>query len=301
MENDSVTLIEVGSRDGLQREEPLSTETKLKMIEALVATGLRRLQVTSFVHPDLVPQMADAEKLCAHLPERDEVVYSGLALNDVGVERAADAGLSHVDLSVSTSDTHSRKNAGMPLEEARTSLLEIIELAQDRGLHVRAGLQCVFGCAYEGTVPVSRVVEMAREIVEAGAEWLSLADSTGMAGPRQVEEVVSRVQEVAGETPIILHLHDTRGLGLANVWAGVEAGVRHFDTAFGGAGGCPFIPGATGNIATEDTIYLLERLGIEVEADRDAIAEVSLRAEDLLDKTLPGKHHRLYERQPAAP
>jgi hydroxymethylglutaryl-CoA lyase len=299
MENDSVTLIEVGPRDGLQREEPLSTETKLKMIEALVATGLRRLQVTSFVHPDLVPQMSDAEKLCAHLPERDEVVYSGLALNDVGVERAADAGLSHVDLSVSTSDTHSRKNAGMPLEEARTSLLEIIELAQDRGLHVRAGLQCVFGCTYEGAVPVDGAVRMAREIVEAGVEWLSLADYTGMAAPNQIKEVVSRVQGVAGETPIILHLHDTRGLGLANVKAGLEAGVRHFDTAFGGAEGCPFISGAAGTIATEDTIYLLKRLGFAVDADRDALAEVSLRVEDLLGTRFPGKHPHLHERKQA--
>lgn len=299
METDSVTLIEVGPRDGLQREEPLSTEAKLEIIEGLVVAGLRRLQVTSFVHPELVPQMADAEELCARLPERDGVVYSGLALNDVGVERAADAGLSHVDLSVSTSDTHSRKNANMPLEEAWASLLEMIDLAQSQGLGVRAGLQCVFGCVCEGAVPVDRVVRMAREIVEAGAEWLSLADSTGMAAPNQVKEVVSRVQDVAGETPVILHLHDTRGLGLANVKAGLEAGVRHFDTAFGGAGGCPFIPGAAGNIATEDTIYLLERLGFEVDGDRDAIAEVSLRVEDLLGTRFPGKHPRLHERKHA--
>lgn len=299
MANDSVTLIEVGPRDGLQREESLSTEAKLEVIEGLVDAGLRRIQVTSFVHPELVPQMADAEELCARLPEREDVVYSGLALNDIGVERAAVAGLSHVDLSVSTSDTHSRKNANMPLEEAMASLLEMIALAQDYGLRVRAGLQCVFGCAYEGDVPVDRVVDMAREIVEAGAEWLSLADSTGMADPRQIEAVVSEVQAVAGETPLILHLHDTRGLGITNVRAGLAAGVRHFDTAFGGAGGCPFIPGAAGNIATEDTIYLLERLGFEVDGDRDAVAEVSLRVEDLLDTRFPGKHPRLHERRHA--
>jgi len=299
MESDSVMLIEVGPRDGLLCEDPLSTGAKLEIIEGLVAAGLRRLQVTAFVHPELVPQMADAEELCARLPERDDVVYSGLALNDVGVERVADAGLSPVDLSVSTSDTHSRKNANMPLEEARASMLEMIDLAQSRGLRVRAGLQCVFGCTYEGAVPVDRAVRMAREIVEAGVEWLSLADSTGMAAPNQIKEVVSRVQGVVGETPIILHLHDTRGLGLANVKAGLEAGVRHFDTAFGGAGGCPFISGAAGNIATEDTIYLLKRLGFAVDADRDALAEVSLRVEDLLGTRFPGKHPHLHERKQA--
>ena len=289
-----VTLTEVGPRDGFQFEEkPIPTDLKLEIIEGLVSAGLRRIQVTSFVHPKWVPQMADAEALVARLPAHPDVVYTGLALNVRGVERAHRAGLTHVDLSIATNETHSRDNANMTVAEGIRQAEEMIALAHRYGLHPQLGLQTVFGYAAPGDTPLKDVVGLCRRFAALGVDSLSLADSTGMANPVMIRERVQAVQDVAGDTPLVLHLHDTRGLGMANVVAALACGIDHFDTALGGMGGCPFIPGATGNIATEDTACLLEQLGIETGIDLAGVAACSQRMAAFLGKAFSGKLYRL--------
>ncbi len=288
-----VELCEVGPRDGFQFEEtPIPTELKLEVLHALVAAGLRRIQATSFVHPKWVPQMADAEELIARLPENG-VIFTGLALNVRGVERAHDAGLSVVDISIATNEKHSLDNANMSVAEGVLQAEEMIRLAHEYGMQAQLGLQTVFGYATPGDTPLSEIVALARRFADLGIESLSLADSTGMANPLMIEDRVQAVHEVIGKTPLVLHLHDTRGLGMANVVAALGVGVSRFDTSFGGMGGCPFIPGATGNISTEDTLYLLDQLGINTGIDLGSVAACSRRMEEFLEKRLPGKMHRL--------
>jgi hydroxymethylglutaryl-CoA lyase len=237
--------------------------------------------------------MADAEEVVRRIVRRPGVTYSGLVLNGRGVERAVAAGLEAVDLSISTSDTHSQKNANRSLHEARADVRLMIRAARSQGLRTRVGLQCAFGCAYEGAIPLDRVVEMSREIVAEGVAALSLADSTGMANPRQIADVLERVLPVAGEVPLVLHLHDTRGLGLSNLLAGLQAGVTRFDTGFGGLGGCPFIPGASGNIATEDSVNMLEAMGVATGVALEPVIRAARRMEEFLGRSLPGKIHAL--------
>ena len=293
---DRVGIVEVGLRDGLQNQpRTLPTEVKLELLAGLLDAGVTRVQVASFVHPGKVPQMADAEALVAALPQREGVVFSGLALNRRGVERAAAAGLGHVDVSMSASDAHSRRNAGMGLEEAEAHLLETIALARDLGLAVRGGVQCAFGCGMD-EVPPERVVRLASRIAEAGVEELAIADSAGLADPVRVEGLVHEVRAAAPGVPLVLHLHDTRGLGIANLVAGLRAGVTRFDTAFGGLGGCPFIPGAAGNVATEDVVHLLDALGVETGIDLEAICRVSARAAEALEVEMDSRIFALWRR-----
>jgi hydroxymethylglutaryl-CoA lyase len=289
-----VELCDVGPRDGFQFEEQfIPTDVKVETIAALADAGLPRIQVTSFVHPEWVPQMKDAEEVCERLPERDDVTYAGLALNQKGLERAHAAGLSQVDLSIATHDAHSRDNANVTVDEAVVQAEEMIRYAHEHGLDVQMGFQTVFGYEAPGDTPISQVVEMSRHFAGMGVESLSLADSTGLANPRTIQECVEAVQPVIDDMPLVLHLHDTRGLGLANVYAALECGVDRFDTSLAGMGGCPFIEGATGNIATEDTTYLLDGLEIETGIDRTAVGQASRRIETELGKEFPGKLHRL--------
>ena len=293
-----VQLCEVGPRDGFQFEDtPIPTGRKLEIITALADAGLPRIQVTSFVHSKWVPQMADAEDVVAGLPERGDVVYSGLALNLKGLERAHAAGLSHVDLSIATNDQHSRANANMTVDEAVEQAEAMVEYAHAHGLQAQMGLQTVFGYVAPGDTPLDRVCALAERFAARGIESLSLADTTGMANPAMIRECVEAVQTVIGDVPLVLHLHDTRGLGLANVMAALEGGVRRFDTALAGMGGCPFVPGAAGNIATEDTAYLLRELGIGTGVDIHAVAEAARRIASFLDASFPGKLHQLVDRQ----
>ncbi len=291
---DSVTIIEVGPRDGLQREEQLiSVDEKVDLIIRLIAAGIRRIQVTSFVHPRLVPQMADAEELCALIPRQPNVIYSGLALNLKGVERAWQAKLNHIDISVSASDAHSRRNANRSIKEALAEFEAMVELARAHQMKVRGGIQCAFGYQSANDVQTETVVELARHHLELGVDELALADSSGFANPHELADLLNRIVPLAGKTPIILHLHDTRGMGLANVLAALPLGVRHFDTAFGGLGGCPFIDGATGNIATEDTVYMLEAMGIKTGISLDQLSQISRTFEQRLSRPLPGKIYQL--------
>ncbi len=289
-----VTLCDVGPRDGFQYEPtPIPTDLKVEIITALVDAGLPVIQVASFVHPRWVPQMSDAEDVCRRLPEVPGVRFTGLALNVRGVERAHTAGLRSVDLSIATNEQHSRDNANMTVSEGLAQAVEMVRLAHRYGMQPQMGLQTVFGYAAPGDTPLRLVLDMAVRFADLGIESLSLADSTGMAHPLMIEERVRAVQAVLGDVPLVLHLHDTRGLGLANVMAALGCGVTRFDTSLAGMGGCPFIPGATGNIATEDTVYLLDSLGITTGIDREAVAAASRRLEAFLGASFPGKLHRL--------
>ena len=293
-----ITIEEQGLRDGLQSEKPfIPTGKKLELIGEVADAGVKRIQVTSFVHPKLVPQMADAEDVCRGLDWSRDVVYSGLVLNTKGTERAANAGLKHVGASISASDTHSRKNANASLTEARQRFAEMVKVGKEHGLTIRGGLQCVFGCRFEGAIDPNVVFDMIKEQLDLGIDELALADSTGMANPRSIQEISSKVMELAGDKPVYLHLHDTEGKGLANALAAMQVGVAHFDTAFGGTGGCPFIKGATGNISTEDMVFMLGQMGIDTGIDVDKIATVSRSLEEFFTKQFSGKVHRVIGRE----
>jgi hydroxymethylglutaryl-CoA lyase len=293
-----VILEEQGLRDGFQSlPQIIPTEKKVAYIHKLLDAGIKRIQVVSFVHPKLVPQMADAEDIIKLLPKRDDVVFSGLALNVKGVERAAQAGLKHLAISISASDTHSQKNARMTLPEAKTEFREMVKRANTEGVVVRGGIQCAFGCRYEGLISEKLVLDLVIHHLDTGIQELALADSTGMANPAQMKRLMRKVVKLAGHIPVALHLHNTENKGLANVYAALEAGIRQFDTAFGGLGGCPFIKSATGNIATEDTAHMLHQMGFETGIDIKKIADISMDFQQYIGSPLQGLLYKLYEKE----
>ncbi len=291
---DKITLIEVGPRDGFQLEKELiPTELKAEIICGLADAGLKQIQVTSFVHPAKVPQMADADELIKRLPKKQGTVFTSLVLNTKGVERARIAGLEHIEVSISASSTHSMKNSGMSLDQAFEQGKEMIRLSQKYNMSVSAGIQCAFGCVYEGNIPSERILKIARDFKSLGVERLSISDTTGMANPLSIKKLLEKLMPDAGDLPVVLHLHDTHGLGLANVMAAMECGIKYFDTALAGMGGCPFVTGAAGNIATEDTAYLMESMGIATGIDISKVAKCSKRMEEFLGKQFPGKMYRI--------
>jgi hydroxymethylglutaryl-CoA lyase len=294
----NVIIEEQGLRDGLQSEaKVVPTEKKLEIIDALINAGVKRIQIASFVNPKLIPQMADAENLCAGLKKRHGVVYSMLVLNPKGMQRAADAGGSHVTASISASNTHSQRNAGMTLDEARRQLCEMVAIGKKSGLSVRGGIQCVFGCRYEGKIDPNTVMDMLKEQLDQGIDEIELADTTGMADPRSILEICGSVGTLTEDKPVYLHLHDTEGKGLANALAALQVGITHFDSAFGGMGGCPFVKGASGNISTEDLVFMLEQMGIATGIDVSKIAAVSRSLEDFFNRRFSGKMHHLLNRE----
>jgi hydroxymethylglutaryl-CoA lyase len=294
----SVFIEEQGLRDGLQSEgKVVSTAKKFEIINAMIEAGIKRIQVTSFVNPKKVPQMADAENLFAGLAQQNDVVYSALVLNPQGMERAVNAGVSHVTASISASDTHSRRNAGMSLNAARKQFSEMAAIGKKHGLTLRGGLQCVFGCRFEGRIDPTAIMDMVKEQLDLGIDEIELADSTGMADPQSIQQICSPIISTAGDKPVYLHLHDTEGKGLANALAALQVGIIHFDTTFGGIGGCPFIKGATGNISTEDLAFMLGQMGIETGINIDKIAAISRSLEGFFNRRFAGKMHRLLERE----
>ena len=296
--NRELLLEDEALRDGLQMESRIfSLDEKLQLFQLLKKAGLKRIQVGSFVHPNLVPQMADTDKLIRTLGKQEDTVVSALILNEKGLERALACGVPHVSMSVSISDTHSRKNAGRPAAEALDSMIELIRAALDAGLDVRAGLQCVFGCVYEGRISEDAVLRAAERLARTGAKEINLADTTGMATPHSIRRVVNRVQAEIPEVGISLHLHDTRGLGLANLFSGYEVGVRSFDVCVGGLGGCPFVKGAAGNVATEDVINMLESMGIGTGVDLKVTCDAVAFLESTLGRSLPGRMKRVVNQQ----
>lgn len=282
----NVTIHEVVLRDGIQNEKKIvPTEDKLRLIGDLVASGVRRIEVSSFVNPKLVPQMADAEALWERIERRRGILYSALILSEGGLERAIRCRVPHVGIFVSASETHSLRNSNKSVTDALKEAVRLIDRAQDAGIRVRAGVMNAFGCAYEGPVPVSRVVRLVRAFMKRGPAEICLADSSGLANPLQVENVVSVVRQETGQAELSLHLHNTRGLGPANVFSALIHGVSIFDTSLGGLGGCPFISGARGNIATEDTVYLLQEMGLKTGVDLDGLIRAGLPLEAFLGKT----------------
>ena len=285
-----IIIEEQGPRDGFQVETIyIPTELKIKWIEDSVSAGVKRVQMSSFVHPKLVPQMADAEAVCAGVRKQDGIIYSGLVLNIKGVERAIKAGLNHVAISMSASDTHSRKNANKSLQEALIEFAEMAKVAKEAGLTARGGIQCAFGCRYEGQISEQFVIDLAKRHLDLGVDELSLADSTGMGNPAQMKRIMSQIMPLASNLPVILHLHDTEGKGIANMIVAIDCGVTHFDTAFGGLGGCPFIKGATGNIATEDVVHCLHQMGYETGINNQKMIRLAKEVETFLGRRLPGK------------
>lgn len=290
-----ILLEEQGLRDGFQNlEKTIPTDMKLRLIDQLIEAGIRRIQVASFVHPKWVPQMADADQLCQQLNKREGIIYSGLVLNLKGVERGLAVGLDHLACSISASDTHSQKNARKSLVEAKTAFREMVKTSQTAGAKVRGGIQCAFGCRYEGKVAEEHVLDMVKHHLDQGIDEIALADSTGMANPRQMRRLMEQVVALAEGKLVILHLHNTENKGLANVYAALEAGVHCFDTAFGGLGGCPFIKSATGNIATEDTAHLLHQMEYETGIDIGKLAQISKELEAFLGYELQGQLYKLW-------
>ena len=288
-------------RDGLQNETRLFTlEEKLAFVADLVTAGVRRIQVGSFVHPKWVPQMAQTDALCAALPKAPGITYTALVLNEAGLARAQAAGLMHLSISVSASETHSRKNTNRSVAEGRAAMAPVIARALAAGITVRAGIQSALGCGFEGKIDPQVVVEIAKQWSALGVAEINLADTAGLANPVQVADLCARVRDaIAPEVALSLHLHDTRGMGMANMVAGLQAGVRIFDTALGGLGGCPFIPKASGNIATEDVAFALAEMGFHTGIDWRALRGAVARAETLLNRSLPGRMGHI--RQPGEP
>lgn len=264
LKNKAVELVEVGPRDGLQNETAIvSTADKLELIRRAIDYGIRRIEVTSFVNPKKVPQLADAEELVAMLPARDDMTYIGLVLNRRGAERALATGrIDELGAVCVTSDSFGIRNQGQSSDESLAAAMEIVALARGAGRGGQITIATAFGCPFEGRVATQRVVEMAKRAADARPREIALADTIGVGVPAQVSEMVGRVREAVGDLPVRVHFHNTRGTGIANVWAAVEEGAATVDASLGGLGGCPFAPGAAGNVATEDVVYLLDRSGM---------------------------------------
>jgi len=285
----AVDLVEVAPRDGLQNESArLDMRTKLDLIERLVAAGVRRIEVASFAHPKRVPSMADADALCAALPRRRGVSFSGLVLNEKGYERARRAGLDEVTMVVVATDTFSEKNQGLTTKAAAEQWCRIAALAHQDGIRSSVTIAAAFGCPYEGLVSVERVAEVAAAVVAGGPDEIVLADTIGVGVPTQVDEIVSVLHQVAPGVRLRGHFHDTRNTAVANAVAALRAGVTALDASVGGIGGCPFAPGATGNVATEDLVYALEGMGVATEIDLTELVGIVPWLEHQLGHEAPG-------------
>ena len=285
-----IEMVEVAPRDGLQNEKTqIATADKLALIERAIAAGVRRMEVTSFVNPRAVPQMADAEAVCAGLPERADVTYIGLVMNARGAARALATG--RIDqlgaVSVAT-DTFAMANQGQTSDGSVAAAQEIIAMARAAGKTGQVTIAASFGCPFEGEVAEDRVVAMAVELAKADPVEIGLADTIGVGNPAHVTSLVGKVRAAVPGVPVRVHFHNTRGTGLANVWAAVQAGAVTVDAAIGGLGGCPFAPGAAGNVSTEDVVYMLERAGIGTGLDLAALIAANHWLGGIMDRTLPG-------------
>ncbi len=284
-----ISVREVGPRDGLQNEQPVATQAKIELIDRLSATGVQRIEAVSFVRPDAIPQMADADEVWRGIERAASVRYSALVPNLRGAKRALDSGLAELEAVVSASDTHNRKNVNRSTQESLDEIAEIISLAHDRGASCQVVVSTAWGCPYEGDVPVERVVAVASRAVADGADAISFGDTTGMATPSRVRRLVGEFRSALPDTGLNLHFHNTRGTGLANVLTALELGVADFDASVGGLGGCPYAPGATGNIATEELIHMVEDMGVATGIDLEAMIEAAADAERIIGRQLPSQ------------
>jgi hydroxymethylglutaryl-CoA lyase len=283
-----VSIIEVGPRDGLQSEpEILSTDTKIEFVTQAIDAGIRRMEVTSFVHPKRVPQMADAEDVIRGLPQRDDVIYIGLVLNRKGFERAREVGIDEIGMAVVASDTYNQRNQGVPTSESIKAWIDIAREAKAAGIRANVMVSSAFGCPFEGEVPLQRVLDIIDQVMEGDPVELGIADSIGVGVPDQVTEMLGAIREHVPHTPIRCHFHNTRNTGLANAQAAVLAGVTSLDASIGGIGGCPFAPAATGNIPTDDLIYMLDRSGVDTGVSLEKIIAISNWLQEQLGREVP--------------
>ncbi len=285
-----VEIGEVGPRDGLQNEAPVPVADRVRLIDALSRAGLRRIEAVSFVSAKAIPPMAGAGEVMAGITRVPGVSYRALVPNVKGAELALAAGVDEIEVVVSASETHNRKNVNRSVDESVAAASELTALAHAAGTPVEAIVSTAYGCPYEGDVPEARVAAIAARLRDGGADRLSFGDTTGMATPRRVETLLDALTEegIAADA-VGLHFHNTRGTGLANVLAALERGVRRFDASIGGLGGCPYAPGATGNIVTEDLVHMLEDMGIATGIDLEALIDCAHLAQDLVGRELPGQ------------
>jgi hydroxymethylglutaryl-CoA lyase len=284
------SIIDVGPRDGLQSEPNfVPTEEKVALVNGLIDAGIRHLEVTSFVSPRAVPQMRDASQVLAGINRTRGAVLTALVPNARGAERAIEAGIDAMVVFMSASESHNRKNVNRSREESLAGFGEVCRIAQASGTAVYGAIATAFGCPFEGDVPVEDVVEMARRYRDMGVTKVSLGDTTGMATPPLVRERCRALRAAVPEINIALHFHNTRGIGLVCVYAGLLEGVTRYESSIGGLGGCPFAPKATGNICTEDLVYMLDECGVETGVDLGKVIAVARRTEAMIGRTLPGQ------------
>lgn len=284
-----ISLREVGPRDGLQNEEPVATQAKIELVDALSHTGVGRIEAVSFVHPRAIPQMADADEVWSAISRAPGVRYSALVPNLRGAQRALDNGCLEIEIVVSASDTHNKANVNRTTAQSLDEIAQVIDLAHSRGASCHVTVSTAWGCPYEGDVPVSRVVSVAKRAVADGADGLSFGDTTGMATPTRVVELVGETRMALPGVPLNLHFHNTRGTALANVLAALQLGVTDFDASVGGLGGCPYAPGASGNLATEELVHMVEDMGIDTGVDLEALIAVARDAERIVGRELPSQ------------
>jgi hydroxymethylglutaryl-CoA lyase len=282
-----VSLREVGPRDGLQNEAPVPTEAKVRLLDALGRTGVGRIEAVSFVHPKAIPQMADADEVWAAATKVDGVRYSALVPNTRGAQRALAAGFTEIEVVVSASETHNRSNVNRSVAESLDDIAVLIADLHAAGASAEVIISTSFGCPYEGDVDPGAVARIVDRVVADGADRVSFGDTTGMATPHRVRGVVTAVRERYPDVPLLLHFHNTRGAALANLLTAMELGVTEFDASVGGLGGCPYAPGATGNVATEEVVHMLHDMGIETGVDLDALLEAAALAEEIVGRELP--------------
>lgn len=286
---ESIEIVEVGPRDGLQNEAaPLTTEAKVEFIERSIAAGIRRIEATSFVNPKAVPAMADAADVMAAVPRSPDVVYSVLVLNDRGVDRALEAAADEINFVVVATDTFSLRNQNATTAEALDTWARIAETARTEGLRVGVTIGAAFGCPFEGEVSEDHLADIVRRVADAGPDEISLADTIGVAVPIDITRRFALVDDIAPDVPARVHLHDTRNTAIANMLAAVDAGVRAIDASTGGIGGCPFAPRATGNVATEDVVYALDRTGIATGLDLGTLIDNAAWLGGRLGASTPG-------------
>jgi hydroxymethylglutaryl-CoA lyase len=285
-----VTICEVGPRDGFQIEPAwIPTEQKIEAIDLLSAAGLPRIEVTSFVHPKVVPQLRDAEAVMAGIRRRPGTRYAALVPNDKGAVRAVDAGVDELHTVISASESHNLANVNMTIAESIEKLNAVMQVAGRARIPVGCGISTSFGCPFEGEVPVPRLESVVRRLVDIGASAIALADTTGMANPRQVQQTLEHLMPRFAGIEWILHTHDTRAMAIANILAALECGVSSFDASVGGLGGCPFAPGASGNVCTEDLVHCLHAMGVQTGIDLDRLITASRRVQEIIGRPLPGQ------------
>jgi len=284
----SVTIIEVGPRDGFQNvKREISTEDKVKIIDLLSASGLKHIEATSFTHPKWIPQLQDAAEVIRGIAKRRGVVFSALIPNEKGLDRAIENGVKEVVFVVSASDALNRENFNKSTSESLAELSAIAQKAGSNGVRLRGAVAASFGCPFEGSVAMEKVIEVAKAFRSTGASGVTLADTTGMAHPLQVRELFSRLSAELADLPIALHFHDTRRIGLVNVYAAWEAGARIFESSIAGLGGCPYAPGAPGNVATESLVYMFHKMGVETGVNLDQVMECSQITKGTVSGTNP--------------